>query len=177
MTLTNRFPAAALLTVTALIAMSGCASANPPEEPAPDPTTTSVPTAPPTAAPRPTTTGTAVNPQDYEVHGGGGWRFYTDNNVNCIISKTIACIAAPLPGTDSKYTVATITDAKAQMAWSDTQLKPFGDPFDATRYGKLLPSGSSLSAPPGGCTVSGQAIVCTRGEHSFTIDPSGSTTR
>ncbi|GAS90006.1 hypothetical protein H7J55_29930 [Mycolicibacterium brisbanense] len=180
MILTARLPVAASLTLAALVALSACASADSPQQSSPDPTTPAAASTPPSNAPptpSPTLTGAAVNPQDYEVHGGGGWRFYTDSNISCIISKTIACMGAPLPGTRSKYTVATITDARAQLAWSDTQLKPFGNPFDATRFGRLLPSGSSLSAPLGECNVSGPVITCAHGGHSFTIDPAGSTAR
>lgn len=110
------------------------------------------------------------------------WTFYTDSNINCVITKTVVCIADPstgLPG-HPYDNIVTFGKAGAWLTSSSTQARIFGppaSPFDASKRGKLLERGHSIAANDVQCVVSDTSVItCSSGDHSFVIDPRGSRT-
>lgn len=125
---------------------------------------------------------TPVNPDDYlspwlPPGAQSDWTFYTDSNINCVVTKTVVCITDPstgMPG-DPHNNIVTFGKAGAWLTSSSTQARIFGpptSPFDASKRGKLLERGHSITANDVQCAVSATSVIsCKSGDHRFVIDP------
>lgn len=119
-----------------------------------------------------------VDPGKYVNTTGNQWQFYTPTNINCLLNDDrIVCVLDPSRGPGADMNIAMVSAEGSWTTWSATQARIFGPPnhpFDASKHGRLMQPGRSITVGARQCSLSDTSVIeCRNGQSGFVIDSAG----